>query len=240
MHPDLMKLFDLTGRCALVTGGTRGVGLEIARTLDMAGASVTLASRDLAATRQAAAEIGPNVRVFHRDVSDPQSLRDLAAAIGRCPDILVNNAGVAREGMETTDDDWFVTSVNLDGVFYSCRTFGAMMAERGSGNIVNTGSICGVIVSKPQSGPAYNASKAGMDMLTKTYACKWARSGVRINAVAPGYIATRLTAEASDRIPNWVELTPMARLGRPDEVAKCRSVSRQRRLQLYDRRSCLR
>ncbi|MER9250153.1 SDR family NAD(P)-dependent oxidoreductase, partial [Mesorhizobium sp. M0590] len=106
MHPDFMKRFDLTGRCALVTGGARGIGLEIARTLDWAGASVTLASRDLDAARQAAAGIGSNVRAFYCDVSDPQSVRDLATAIGGCPDILVNSAGVAHEGRDTSDDDW--------------------------------------------------------------------------------------------------------------------------------------
>ncbi|TIN17366.1 MAG: SDR family oxidoreductase [Mesorhizobium sp.] len=220
MHPDFTNRFDLTGRSALVTGGARGIGLEIARMLNMAGASVILADLDLDATRKAAADIGPHVGAFQCDVSDPQAVRDLATAIGRCPDILVNNAGVSRGGRETSDDDWrFVTSVNLDGVFYCCSTFGAMMAERGSGNIVNIGSICGVIAAKPQSGPAYNASKAGLNMLTKTYACKWARLGVRINAVAPGYIATRMTTDASDYISTWVELTPMGRLGRPDEIA---------------------
>ncbi|MCA1494911.1 SDR family oxidoreductase [Ensifer sp. NBAIM29] len=216
-----MKRFDLTCRSALVTGGARGIGLEIAHTLRLAGASLMLADLDLDATRKAAADVGPDVRAFRCDVSDPQSVRDLAAALGPCPDILVNNAGVGRAAptRHTSDDDWrFVISVNLDGVFYCCRTFGAAMAERGSGNIVNIGSMCGLIVTKPQNGPAYNASKAAVHMLTKTFACEWAKSGVRVNAVAPGYIPTEMIRDPNN-ISTWVDLTPMGRLGRTEEIA---------------------
>ncbi|MER9249969.1 SDR family NAD(P)-dependent oxidoreductase, partial [Mesorhizobium sp. M0590] len=106
MHPDFTRRFNLTGRSALVTGGARGIGLEIARTLDWAGASVMLVDLDLDAARQAAAGIGSNVRACYCDVSDPRSVRDLAIAIGGCPDILVNSAGVAHEGRDTSDDDW--------------------------------------------------------------------------------------------------------------------------------------
>ncbi|MDX8463257.1 SDR family NAD(P)-dependent oxidoreductase [Mesorhizobium humile] len=220
MHPDLMKRFDLTGRSALVTGGAQGIGLEIARTLRMAGASLTLADLDLDTARKAAAGVGPDVDAFHCDVADPQSVRDLAASIGPCPDILVNNAGVPGKTRDTSDDDWrFVISVNLDGVFNCCSTIGTAMAERGSGNIVNIGSICGSIVAKLQSDPAYNASKAGVHMLTKSYACKWAKSGVRVNAVAPGYVATKMTNDSNDNISTWAELTPIGRLGRTEEIA---------------------
>ncbi|MGX5851841.1 SDR family NAD(P)-dependent oxidoreductase [Mesorhizobium sp. PL10] len=221
MHRDLIKRFDLTGRSALVTGGARGIGLEIARTLSMAGAEVSLGDRDLDATMKAAADIGPQVKSFRCDVGDPQAVRDLAEAIGPCPDVLVNNAGLGREGEDTSDEDWrLVTSVNLDGVFYCCRTFGGMMAERGSGNIINIGSICGFVVSKSSNCPAYHASKAGVHVLTKTFACKWARSGVRVNAIAPGYIATRMNNETSEQFSTWVELTPMGRLGRAEEIGQ--------------------
>ncbi|MER9319032.1 SDR family oxidoreductase [Mesorhizobium sp. M0659] len=222
MHPDLMKRFDLTGRSALVTGGAQGIGLEVARTLRMAGASAILADLDLTATRKAAAAVGPDVGAFRCDVSDPQSVRDLAAAIGPCPDILVNNAGVGRRAptKDTSDDDWrFVISVNLDGVFYCCRTFGSAMADRGSGNIVNIGSMCGFIVTKPENGPAYHASKAGVHMLTKAFACEWAKSGIRVNAVAPGYIPTKMNSNPGNDIATWVELTPMGRLGSTEEIA---------------------
>lgn len=222
MHSDLAKRFDLSGRTALVTGGARGIGLEIARTLRMAGAAVILADLDLAAAKKAAAGIGPDVKAFACDVTDPQSVRDLARAVGACPDILVNNAGVARVAptKDTSDDDWrFVTAVNLDGVFYCCQTFGPAMAERGSGNIINIGSMCGFIVVRPQNGPAYNASKAGVHMLTKTFACEWAKNGVRVNAIAPGYIATEMTSDPTYDTSTWVELTPMGRFGRTDEIA---------------------
>ncbi|MDA9448350.1 hypothetical protein XI01_16805 [Bradyrhizobium sp. CCBAU 21360] len=222
MHPNILNRFDLAGRTAIITGGARGIGLEIGRTLSMAGASIILADLDLETVKKAAVGVGPDVKAFQCDVTDPQSVRDLAAAIGACPDILVNNAGVVRVAptKDTSDDDWhFVTSVNLNGVFHCCKTFGVAMAERGSGNVVNIGSMCGSIVVRPQNGPAYNASKAGVHMLTKTFACEWAKSGVRVNAIAPGYISTEMTSDPSYEISTWVELTPMGRFGRTDEVA---------------------
>ncbi|MER9032796.1 SDR family NAD(P)-dependent oxidoreductase [Mesorhizobium sp. M0674] len=222
MHPDLIKRFDLTGKSALITGGARGIGLEIARTLRMAGASIVLVDRDLDTVTNAAAGVGADIRAFSCDVSNAQSVRDLAAAVGCCPDILVNNAGVGSDAptRDTSDEAWrFVISVNLDGVFYCCRTFGAMMAERGSGNIVNIGSMCGFIVTRSTNGPGYDASKAGVHMLTKSLACEWAKSGVRVNAIAPGYITTPMTIDPRYDISKWEELTPMGRLGRTEEIA---------------------
>jgi len=222
MDQMFLKKYDLSGRTALVTGGARGIGLEIARTLVQAGASAVIADLDIESARRAGASFSPAAEAHLVDVTDPSSVRDLAKKLDRCPDILVNNAGVARVGptANTTDEDWrFVTGVNLDGVFYCSRTFGVMMAERGSGVIVNIGSMCGEIVVRPQNGPAYNASKAGVHMLTKTLACEWAKSGVRVNAVAPGYINTEMTSDPSYDKSAWLNLTPMGRLGRTEEVA---------------------
>ncbi|MGX5851309.1 SDR family NAD(P)-dependent oxidoreductase [Mesorhizobium sp. PL10] len=218
MNPKFMQRYDLTGRTALITGGARGIGLEIGRTLHLAGAAVILADLNVEAARVAAASIGANVIAHQCDVSSPKSVDDLAEAIDCCPDILVNNAGVVREGTTTSTEDWqFVTSINLNGVFYCCKAFGSIMAERGSGAIINVGSICGNVVSKTMPSPAYDASKAGVHMLTKTFACKWARSGVRVNAVAPAYIAT--TMLTADLVPTWAELHPIGRLGQPEDIA---------------------
>lgn len=187
--------FDLTGKTALITGGGRGIGLQIALTLQEAGAGIILIGTDGIRLAEAADQFPVKPQVHQLDVTDSKAVRDLAGSIELCPAIFVNNAGVSRAAPtnHTTDEDWrAVLSVNLDGVFYCSRTFGSLMAERGSGAIVNISSMCGEIVTRQQSVvTAYNASKAGVNMVTKTLACEWARSGVRVNAVAPGFVHLR-------------------------------------------------
>ncbi len=225
MTPSLKAKFDLSGRLALVTGGARGIGMEIGKTLAEAGARVVLADLDSEAAAEAAKRL-PGEAVGHRiDVTDSRSIEALADAMDGVPDILINNAGIADIGptRETTDERWRkVMAVNIDGVFYVSRTFGAAMAERGSGAIVNIGSMCGEIIVKPQNAPAYNTSKAGVHILTKTLACEWAEAGVRVNAVAPAYIETEMTADQrfeAEKKAIWLQSTPMGRFGRTDEVA---------------------
>ncbi|RWE20485.1 MAG: SDR family oxidoreductase [Mesorhizobium sp.] len=220
----LSSIFDLTGKIALVTGAGGGIGLQIALTLQQAGAAVVLTDADGTRLSDAAEQFGVKPQVYQLDVSDSKAVRDLAGKIDRCPDILVNNAGVSRAAptRDTTDDDWrAVLSVNLDGVFYCSRTFGTLMAERGSGVIVNISSMCGEFVTRQQSVyTAYNASKAGVNMITKTLACEWARSGVRVNAVAPGFIASeKIVNFPKDVLAQWCDQTPIGRLGQPHEIA---------------------
>jgi len=215
--------FDLSGRSALITGSARGIGLEIARVLHRFGAEVILTDIDAQQTEEAAASF-PNCATGHAvDVTNAQAVRELASKLSKCPDILVNNAGISRAAptSSTTDEDWrAVISVNLDGVFYCCRTFGVMMAERGSGAIVNIGSMCGNIVIQDTVVTAYNASKAGVHMLTKSLACEWAQTGVRVNAVAPAFIETPMTGKyQAATAEKWRNLTPMGRYGKPAEVA---------------------
>lgn len=216
--------FDLTGKTALITGGGRGIGLQIALTLQQAGAGIILTGTDGIRVAEAADQFPIKPQVYQLDVMDSMAVRDLAGRIDLCPDILVNNAGVSRAAPtnHTTDEDWrAVLSVNLDGVFYCSRTFGSLMAERGSGAIINISSICGEIVTRQQSVvTAYNASKAGVNMVTKTLACEWARSGVRVNAVAPGFIHSDMTGKYPEEVINaWCDLTPLRRFGQPHEVA---------------------
>ncbi|TIN74633.1 MAG: SDR family oxidoreductase [Mesorhizobium sp.] len=216
--------FDLAGKTALITGGGRGIGLQIALTLQQAGANIILTGTDGIRVAQAVDQFPVKPQVYQLDVRDSRAVRDLAVRINLCPDILVNNAGVSRAAPtnHTTDEDWrAVLSVNLDGVFYCSRTFGSLMAERGSGAIVNISSMCGEIVTQQQSVvTAYNASKAGVNMVTKTLACEWARFGVRVNAIAPGFVQSEMTGKYSEEVVNaWCDLTPMRRFGRPDEVA---------------------
>ncbi len=219
----------LTGRIALVTGAASGIGAAIARKLAGEGAHVAINyrnSRDAAETL--AAEL--NATAFPGDVSRPEDATALAAAVaaefGRI-DILVNNAGVAVSDIkaeDTSDEHWrFHMNVNLHGLFWCCRAFGRRMLAQQRGAIVNIGSMSGFIVNKPQPQSFYNASKAAVHHLTRSLAAEWGQRGVRVNAVAPTYVETPLTAfgiqENPDMYKIWLEMTPMGRVGQPEEIA---------------------
>jgi len=224
--------FKLPGRVALVTGGASGIGYCIVEALAEAGAVVTIADLkqgDIDAAVLKLAEKGHAVEGVVMNVTDAAGVTavadDLVRRHGRV-DILVNNAGIARseipaEDME--DERWLnVLDVNLNGSFWCARAFGRHMLAAGSGAIVNVGSMSGFIVNRPQGQSHYNASKAAVHHLTKSLAAEWAPRGVRVNAVAPTYIATPINAFAdreSDMYRRWIDGTPMGRLGEPEEVA---------------------
>jgi NAD(P)-dependent dehydrogenase (short-subunit alcohol dehydrogenase family) len=175
-------------------------------------------------------ELGIDADGVVLDVTNSAQVDEVAKAIGKKRgrvDILVNNAGVAKSNVraeDTSDEHWrFHMEVNVDGLFWCCRAFGRQMLAQKSGSIINIGSMSGFIVNKPQPQAFYNASKAAVHQLTKSLAAEWGKGGVRVNAVAPTYIETPLTAfgikEHPEMYATWVEMTPMGRVGQPDEIA---------------------
>lgn len=227
-----LKKFDLSGRNAVVTGGARGIGLACSEALAEAGAAVIIADRDPELLKSSTAELKnkgyPSDGVLV-DVTKPDDVtRAAAKLIGDrgSIDILVNCAGIARSGVaaeDVPDELWLnVNDVNYNGTFWCCRAFGKHMLERGSGSIVNIGSMSGYIVNRPQNQAYYNASKAAVHHLTRSLAAEWAPRGVRVNAVAPTYIDTPMLHSLETvqvTMKDWLRDTPMGRLGRPDEIA---------------------
>lgn len=226
-----LEQYDLSGRVAVVTGGGRGIGRAIAHALTEAGGSVVVADIDPASGQGAVEELGAAGRIaefVHLDVTRSQDVERAAADIharrGRV-DILIANAGIAvnSPAEEMSDEEWLrVVDVNLNGVFWCNRAFGRLMLQAGRGSIVNIGSMSGIISNKPQPQAHYNATKAAVHMLTKSLAGEWAARGVRVNAVAPTYIATEMTKRGMDNPDwrrTWLEMTPMSRVGEPPEIA---------------------
>ncbi len=224
----MSRLFDLHGKRALVTGGGTGLGRAMARALAGAGADVVLAARRLEKLEEAAEEIRALGRAAHAvrcDLTDPRSVLEAARAAEEAlggVDVLVNNGGVSGEGWaaDLPIEQWNrVIDTNLRGAFLMCQAVGPGMVERGGGSIVNVASLAGFIGVKMLS--AYSASKGGLIQLTKTLALEWARSGVRVNALAPGYFLTDINRDffATEAGARMIKAhIPMGRLGQPEEL----------------------
>jgi NAD(P)-dependent dehydrogenase (short-subunit alcohol dehydrogenase family) len=228
-----LEKLKLDGKVAVVTGAGQGIGAACARALGEAGATVIVADMMPDRIEISVGElkkIGIMAHGVKLDVTKSKEVDAVSADVikqhGRV-DILVNNAGVARSDVkaeDTSDEHWrFHMDVNLDGLFWCCRAFGGQMLKQGSGSIVNIGSMSGFIVNKPQPQSFYNASKAAVHHLTRSLAAEWAKRGVRVNAVAPTYIETPLTSfgmkQNEAMYKTWLEMTPMGRVGQPDEIA---------------------
>ena len=219
-----MISIDLSGRTALVTGGTRGIGLEIATSLARAGAAVAIAGRDADRAAEAAAAIGAGIHGFAADLGQPGDAQRLVEqaehALGSL-DILVNNAGLTRDNVlvRLKDEDWdAVIDTNLRGAFAATRAAARGMMKRRWGRIINITSVVGITGNKGQAN--YAASKAGLIGLTKSVAKELASRNVLANAIAPGFIDTdmtkALTPDAREQLSAQI---PLGRLGTPADIA---------------------
>jgi NAD(P)-dependent dehydrogenase (short-subunit alcohol dehydrogenase family) len=220
----VLDSFRLDGKVALVTGGNRGLGEAFARALAEAGARVAIAARDHARSESVAAGLG--LLAVRADITAPDDVRAMLAEVTDRlgpVDVLVNNAGACfhRPALEVTEEEWRqVWDVNVDGLWHCSRVVGAQMVERGTGAIVNIGSISAMIVNRPQMQPAYNASKAAVHQLTKSLAAEWAPHGIRVNAVAPGYVKTEMAPVDRPEFQRyWIEDAPQQRFALPEEIA---------------------
>ncbi|GKY89482.1 3-oxoacyl-[acyl-carrier-protein] reductase [Sinisalibacter aestuarii] len=217
-------MFDLTGKTALVTGASGGIGGAIARALHGAGAVVGLSGTRVEPLNALAAELGDRVHVLPCNLSDPEAVDALpkvaAAAMGGL-DILVNNAGITRDQvfMRMSDDDWqSVLDVNLTSTMRLCRGSIRGMMKARWGRIVNISSIVGATGNPGQAN--YAASKAGMVGMTKSIAYEVASRGITANCVAPGFIATAMTDKLNDDQKDKINAQiPAARMGTPEEIA---------------------
>jgi len=218
---------ELSGRAAVVTGAARGIGREIAGRLAAAGASIAVVDVADDAVAQAASELarsGGAARGYRCDVSSLEACEELGARVladfGRV-DVLVNNAGITRDRLfvRMTAEDWAaVLGVNLTGAFNVTHAFAPAMLKARSGSIVNIASVVGQMGNPGQAN--YAASKAGMIGLTKSLAREFAPRGVRVNAVAPGFIRTPMTDALTEDVQEKMKQgIPLGRFGEPADVA---------------------
>ena len=223
------SLFDLTGRCAVVVGGTSGLGRAISLGLARAGADVVAASRRAEEVNRTASEIeqiGRRTLRLTVDVQDRKSLQNLHDEVRQNfgpADILVNSAGITMRTptIECSEEDWArILDINLTGTLRACQIFGRTMIERGCGRIINIASLATMVAFRDVA--AYGASKAAVGALTKSLAVEFAPHGVTVNAIAPGIFPTALNGELvsnTDRGRELLMRTPMNRFGQLDEVA---------------------
>ena len=217
-------MFDLTGKKALITGASGGIGAAIARALHGAGATVGLSGTRKTPLESLARELGERAHVLPCDLGDPEAVEALPKAAAEAMgglDILVNNAGITKDQlfMRMSDDDWAkVIDLNLTATMRLCRGVMRPMMKARWGRIINISSVVGATGNAGQAN--YAASKAGMIGLTKSIAAEVASRGITANAVAPGFIATPMTDKLTDDQKAKINAQiPAGRMGTPEEIA---------------------
>jgi NAD(P)-dependent dehydrogenase (short-subunit alcohol dehydrogenase family) len=224
---------SLNGRTAVITGGARGIGLAIARSLAADGANVALLDL-LENVQDTAQEIADKygVQAFGQrlDVTDQNATEAAFDAISDrlgVPQVLLTAAGIEinRDSIEVSADQWRkVIDVNLTGTFFSAQSFGRGLLKAGlPGSAILISSMSGSIVNVPQWAASYNASKAAVAHLGKSLAVEWAAAGIRVNSIAPGYVLTDLTQQIIDREPaikdDWISRIPLGRMATPEDLS---------------------
>jgi len=223
-----LDTFKLDGKVAVVTGSTRGIGRAALLAMCDAGADAVITGRDADAAEEVLSEViarGRRGHVVLGDLADPDMPERIASEavehLGSL-DILVNNAGICEWGesldspMETVRN---VLAVNVESLWAMSMAAAKPMMQQGSGVMINVGSISGLIVNRPQWQASYNASKAAVHQLTKSLALEWAPNGIRVNAIAPGYVKTGIAPiDDPQYAPWWVDLCPQQRYALPEEL----------------------
>lgn len=225
---DVRALFDLSGLVAVVTGGGKGIGKQLALSLATAGADVVVAGRtlqDVDVTASEINELGRQASAHALDVTDPESSKEMAKAVlaefGRI-DVLINCAGhvAVRAALDLTEAEWDVmTDTNLKGLFFCCQAVGRVMVERGQGKIINIASALGIVGLENRA--AYSASKGGVIQLTRALAIEWAPHNICVNAIAPTTTMTGETKHLYADPAAYAEKSrdiPLRRLGTPDDL----------------------
>lgn len=227
----IIEKMRLDGKSIFVTGGARGIGKSVATAFAEAGANVTIVDIDINEAQKTANRIeqatGARMIAVQADVTDQAQvdamINEVLRTFGRL-DAAFCNAGICMNipAEEMTSEQWSrVININLTGVFLTAQAAGKVMLQQGGGSIITTASMSAHIVNVPQPQCAYNASKAGVIQLTKSLAVEWAKRGVRVNSISPGYMGTELTLGSESLKPlieKWNAMSPAGRLGNPEEL----------------------
>jgi NAD(P)-dependent dehydrogenase (short-subunit alcohol dehydrogenase family) len=224
-----LNKFKLDNKLSLVTGGAGGIGIEICKSLLDAGSKVIIADIDSKKSKKLLKKIkNKNIEYYKLDSTSEKNIKSLSRFIlkkYKRLDVLVNCVGICfnKEAEKVKKKEWDkVINININSMFYVCKEFGKIFIKQKKGTIVNIGSNSGLIVDKPQPQASYNASKAAVHQLTKSLACEWSKYNIRVNAIAPGYVATEMTLLGRKKphwFKYWIEMTPMKRLAEPSEIA---------------------
>ena len=224
-----LNKFKLDNKISLVTGGAGGIGIEICKSLLDAGSKVIIADINNKKSKKLLKKIkNKNIEYYKLDSTSEKNIKSLSRFIlkkYKRLDVLVNCIGICfnKEAEKVKKKEWDkVINININSMFYVCKEFGKIFIKQKKGTIVNIGSNSGLIVDKPQPQASYNASKATVHQLTKSLACEWSKYNIRVNAIAPGYVATEMTLLGRKKphwFKYWIEMTPMKRLAEPSEIA---------------------
>jgi 3-oxoacyl-[acyl-carrier protein] reductase len=220
-----VRVLNFSDRVVLITGGAQGIGKETAKRFLQEGANVVICDYNETTGQAALQEFNQEKASFYKvDVSDSAQIQDMVQSVmdkyGRI-DVLINNAGITADGflVKMKDEDWEkVVSVNLSGVFKCTRAVASIMLKQGSGVILNATSVVGIYGNIGQTN--YAATKAGIIGLTKSWSKEFGPKGIRVNAVAPGFIKTPMTEAVPTKILDLMaEKTPLKKLGNPEDIA---------------------